>query len=419
MRPVDLAGDGKLLLYVARDKGDRLLSCEPETRKVTDVTATRGLQSTSQAYAWGNFNGQGRLDLVSFDGKTVTLHAQQADGKFKASPLDLGKALDGGCISLVALDVGTKDRAGLLVNGNSMPILVMFDAEGKASSTALAAPGIDIAKLGKAGGCLVADFDGDAIADILAFRENGSILFRGEAPGKFKPGVAGAAKSGDAGTRICTGDYDADGNLDVLVFGGSTRLLWVNDGKGAFTERFAAVGEMVTHDLDSGGTDCMTGDINNDGRQDVLLAFDAGASPITYFARGFLSFGHSHSIDIGENALLPEADDARGGQQSACLADLDRDGAQDMTLALKNGEIWVFFRNNEYDEALMAAVNLPADGAYKGPVTVTGWSGDRCLGAWNVLPGVSRAYLRQHGGRPHHAQVAAARRQGTGDRGHS
>jgi hypothetical protein len=26
-------------------------------------------------------------------------------------------------------------------------------------------------------------------------------------------------------------------------------------------------------------------------------------------------------------------------------------------------------------------------------VTVTGWIGKRCLGAWNVLPGVSQAFL--------------------------
>ena len=81
---------------MARDQGDRLLACGKGRGAVTDVTETRGLRSTSLVHAWGNFTGQGRLDLVSFDGKGATLHAQQADGTFTVRPLELGTALDGG-----------------------------------------------------------------------------------------------------------------------------------------------------------------------------------------------------------------------------------------------------------------------------------------------------------------------------------
>jgi hypothetical protein len=392
VRSVDVAGDGKLLLFVARDKGDRLLACEKGARQLTDVTATRGLQSASATYAWGDFNGQRRLDLISFDGKAVTLHAQQADGKFKASPLDLGKALENGCLSLTAMDVGGKDRAGLLVGGNALPVVVALDAAGKAAGTALTAPGLDLAKLGKAGVSLVADLDGDGVADVLAVREKGSILFRGQTPGQYQPGVACAVTCGDALNGVCVGDYDGDGHLDVLVSGGTTRLMWVNDGKGAFAERFAAVGEMATHAQNIRGADCMAGDVNNDGRQDILLAY-ANASPVTYFGRGFLSFGHSHSIDINEKNLLPDANNAKAGMQSGCLADVDGDGAQDLVMALSSGEIWVLFRENGDGEARLAVAAVPLGATYKGPVAVSGWIDKRCLGAWNVLPGVSQAYF--------------------------
>ena len=78
---------------------------------------------------------------------------------------------------------------------------------------------------------------------------------------------------------------------------------------------------------------------------------------------------------------------------AACLADLDGDGAQDLALATGTGEIWVAFRENSKADraAMMAAAVLPVSGACKGPVAVTGWIDKRCLGAWNVLPGVSRA----------------------------
>ena len=389
VRPVDLAGDGKPLLYVARDQGDRLLACDAKTRKWTDVTPARGLSSKSLAFAWGDFAGQGRLDLISFDGKAFSLHAQQADGKFLAKPLDLGAAAADGCLGLTALDVGTKGRAGLLVNGNAWPKLVALDAEGKATAAPLTAPGSDPAKLGKAGPCLVADFDGDGLADVLALREAGSVWFRGTALGKFGPGSACEVGLGTGLTGACLADFDGDGRLDVLTFNSGDWSVWENEGDGKFANRTGLTGEFA-YSCVAVGSDCMAGDMNNDGRQDILAAY-RGGSPYLFFNRGFRSFGVANTLDIGAKHLLPEADDAKGGQQSACLADLDGDGAQDMALALSTGEIWVFFRENSDNEARMAVAALPLAGAYKGPVTVTGWIGKRCLGAWNVAPGVSQA----------------------------
>lgn len=64
-----------------------------------------------------------------------------------------------------------------------------------------------------------------------------------------------------------------------------------------------------------------------------------------------------------------------------------------MVLALSNGEIWIFYRENDDREARSVVAVLPVGGQYQGPVTVTGWIGKRCLGAWNVLPGASQAFF--------------------------
>jgi len=387
VRTVDLAGNGKLSLFVACDGGDRLFD-GTKGRTFTDLTESRSLQSKSQAFAWGDFAGQGRLDLISFDGKTVSLYAQQADGKFLAKPLDLGGAVSTGCVALAALDVGTQGRSGLLVSGDSWPVLVALDAQGKATATALAAPGVERTKLGKPGACLVADFDGDGLADVLLPAESGSVLFRATAPGKFAPGMACAVKLGKSPSAACLCDFDGNGRFDVLCVNRDGSLLWENAGDGKFTETFEWTGEL-SYGASRRGIDCMAGDFNNDGRQDVLIAYSA-ADPKLFFNRGFRTFGNAAGINMGWKVLLPAA---MQGQTSACLGDLDGDGAQDLALALKNGELWVVFRESSDADlnAMMAAASLPVSGPYKGPVTVTGWIGKRCLGAWNVLPGVSQA----------------------------
>jgi len=130
----------------------------------------------------------------------------------------------------------------------------------------------------------------------------------------------------------------------------------------------------------------LSGDINNDGRQDALIAYGR-SSPQVFFNRGFRSFGFAQTLNLGWPQLLPAAE---AGQQSACFGDFDGDGAQDMVLALSNGEVWLVHRENREREALMAVVTLPIGSLYKGPLAVTGWIEQRCLGAWNVLPGVSQ-----------------------------
>jgi hypothetical protein len=386
VRTVDLSGNGKLALFVACDAGDRLLDVA-KTRSATDITAARGLASKTQAFAWGDFAGQGRLDLVSFDGKAVTLHTQQADGKFQARPLDLGASVTTGCRGLAALDAGN-GRAGLVVSGNGFPVVVTLDAGGKVAAAALTAPGVELAKLGKPGACLVADFDGDGGADILLPAEAGSVFFRAAAPGQYAAGVACDLKMGKAPATAGLGDFDGDGRLDVFCANADGSMLWDNAGNGRFKGTFELTGELA-YGASQRGSDCMAGDFNNDGRQDVVIAYGNG-QPMLFFNRGFRTFGNATGINLGWDKMLPAA---KNGQDSAGLADLDGDGAQDLILALKNGEVWTVFQDNSNPDrqAMMAVAALPLGATDKGPVAVTGWIEKRCLGAWNVSPGVSQA----------------------------
>ncbi len=410
--PVDIAGDGQTALHVLCESGDRLFRWDKAKKALGDATAGLKLGAKSHRAAWADLDSDGRLDLASFDGKALTLWLQAQDGTFSAK--GSGVELKDGCLALAAMGLDEKGRTGIVVSTASYPLLVTAEAGGTLKSGYLVQPveGKFIgSNLGAAKPCLIADFDGDRLPDVLQSFAKGSVFYRGKSPGVVDGGtrIEGLGTGeGEAGAFV--GDFDADGLLDVFVAADERCLLWHNrtnakretrnakrdsrtrdedEGRGtiAFEETLPISGE-IAYISKPGGIGGMAGDPNGDGRQDVLILY-SNRAPHVFFNRGFRSFGHAHELDLDENRLL---DAANEGQQAGCLADLDGDGGQDMALVLKNGELWVCLRDAGGVPPLALRAALPA-GGYAGPLTVTAWADKRPLGAWNVLPGTADAFF--------------------------
>ncbi len=425
VRAVDVKGDGRAWLHVLCEAGDRVFLCAKQggdKRSVEDATAALKLNAKSRAAAWGDFNGDGRIDLASWDGGGLCFSLQGEDGTFAAKNADVKLAE---CTALAVVGVGERMVAGLLVSGSSAPILVAPAAGGGFEAKPIAAWAG--AELGAVHPCLVADFDGDEIADVLQPFERGALLYRGVKPGEFRaPDVQRQVGTGKGHADTCVGDYDHDGHFDVFVAAEQGCGLWHNDGKGNFAEVLHFSGEIAyisKPDARSG----MTCDINNDGRQDVFITY-VNILPQIFFNRGFHSYGHAHEVDLQEHEddLFPrdetadeEKNEYRIGQQAGAVCDFDGDGAQDMVFvvehlvrprvqypakpgpwaeAKRNGEMLVYWRDSDYAEPLCLRVALPAGGP-AGPVRVMGWLGEgekaRCLGAWNVAQGTPGAFFGQ------------------------
>ncbi len=385
LQAVDLKGDGNKHLFVASDGGDALYVFDAKGKKFADVTSAAKLASKSVVAAWSDFNGDGLLDLLSWDGKALSKNLQGKDGTFKAVKVDIGDALKAGCVAMSVVDADKKGIPAVVASTTGVPVLLLPSEGDGMTARPLAAAAAD-KKLGKAGTCLVADFDGDLKPDVIQPFENGGLLFKGKGPADFEAPKATPVCLGPGYNESCIGDYDMNGALDILCATEQRPLLWHNWGNMKFTETFGYTGEP-SYIAKPGGNGCATADINNDGRQDFAILY-ADRPVQIFFSRGFRSYGHSHSLDINDNDFLPEAAD---GHQAGCVADLTNDGAQDLAFAVKNGNIWVFLRDAE--EALALSVALPISGVNAGPVTVTGWKEKRCLGAWNVVAGTQDGFF--------------------------
>jgi hypothetical protein len=386
--PVDLAGDGQLALFIACEGGDRLFRYDAKTQQMADITRTVTLASSSRAAAWGDFNAHGRMDLLSWDGEGLTIHTQRADGSFRAGDRMLSGRLTSGCLGLACIDSGKAGHPAVVISTRTSPLLWTPNDPQHVTRIGGAFAG---GHLGAPHECLIADLDGDAVPDILQPLEKGSLIYRGKTPGRFDDAMPCGISAGPGTAAAFLGDYDADGRLDVVgVASRGTTHLWSNRGRFAFVDTLAFAGELSYKGAD-GAIGGMTVDFNNDGRQDLFFCY-AASSPRLYFNRGFRTFGLANGMDLETGNFLPQAAE---GQQAACFADFTGTGAPAMILVLRNGEAWVFSIEAGEGSARCVRAALPSRGPYVGPLTVTGWRGNRCLGAWNVTAGTSEAFFGQ------------------------
>ena len=374
---VDLDGDGRPCVHVAADGGDRLLRWAPGKKAFEDITAAVKLKAKSRAWAWADLDGDGRVDLASFDGKSLTVWGGGAGG-FKASPAKGTFALPATCPPMATAPGGRGGRAALVVGGVVPPVMLTPTGGGAFKAAALPVGEKPTKAWGAPQAPLVADFNNDSFPDVLLPFETDGLLLAGKAGGGFAPGRSCGVGCTRGGGTAAVGDFDGDGSLDVLAAGADGIAVWQNLGNGRFDETLPVSGE-IRYKGQPFASGCGVGDFNNDARQDVFVSYAMGMS-LLYFNRGFRSFGEAPHLEMA----LQEAQGDQPGQELGCLADFNGDGAVDYVFVLPNGEVYCAI-NDLGGDGLGMRVRLKR-GAAAAPVAVTVWGRQRCLGAFLVRP---------------------------------
>ncbi len=382
MQPVMLSGGG-WGVFVGSSAGDVLVVFEKKGKKAR--FSLKKLPTASSVFTWGDFDGDGTVELLSFSGTKVRLLKGIPGGK--ASMIDVSFPLEK-VAAAVTVDVGG-GRASVAACGTSAyPVVASFDGKSAFKGDVLCKKKeFPAKKTGPVRTLLAADFDGDGVADLMQVCRDGSLFYRGGGSGFSVPRLL-PVSTGERGVAL-VGDFDADGMFDILCPSPSFPTLWHNYGNLRFKEAFAFTGES-SYIAKPGAVGGCVGDINNDGRQDFLLIYGKGTmmKPQIFFNRGFRSFGHAHKIDLAEQGAI---DGAEEGQQAGLLFDVDDDGDQDMLLVLENGEVW--WCRMGIEEPIGVKVRIKPGKAGYGPVKVSGKIETRSLGAWNVVPGCGEAFF--------------------------
>ncbi len=116
------------------------------------------------------------------------------------------------------------------------------------------------------------DFDGDGNQDLFFTCETGTgtnLLFRNNGDGTFADVTQDAGLWLSTGHGIDAGDYDDDGDPDLIVTDAGTNHLWRNDGNGSFTEVTSTAGVEGRGGV---GWGAAFFDFDNDGDLDIGVA---------------------------------------------------------------------------------------------------------------------------------------------------
>jgi len=279
----------------------------------TDVTLKAGVAHSGwgQAVCVGDYDNDGNDDLfVTYFGKNVLYH-NNGDGTFtdvsaKAGVAGSGKRWNTGCAfvdydcdgrldlfvaNYIDMDLATAPvpesgpclYKGVMVacgppglNGGKN---LLYHNNGDGTFTDVSESSGILSADGTYGlGVLTADLDNDGWPDIYVANDStASTLYQNKRNGKFVDIAleANCALSADgkpeAGMGISAGDYDLDGNLDLLKtnFAGDTPSLYHNLGGGNFEDAtFTAGLGAHTQYL---GWGCGFFDFDNDGWPDILI----------------------------------------------------------------------------------------------------------------------------------------------------
>jgi len=299
------------------------------------VTFVVGVFSNAYSVAVGDFNGDGRPDLVVTDylnhSVSVLLNTTAVGATVPSFAPQVFFGVGVNPSSVAVADVNGDGRPDLIVtNRNDDTVSVLMNTAAAGATAPSFATQVTFAVGTEPQSVAVGDFNGDGRPDIAVANVGGttvSVLLNTTAAGATAPSFAPQQifTAGASPYSVAVGDFNGDGKPDLAVVSdtGSASVLLNTTATGATTASFAP---QHTFAVGANPFSVVVGDFNGDGKPDLAVASE-GDNAVTVLldttAAGATapSFAGPQTFTVG------------GAPKSVAVGDFNGDGRPDLAVA--------------------------------------------------------------------------------------
>jgi hypothetical protein len=320
------------------------LSVSPAFFKVTSGPVSNASGGTGGA--WADFNNDGNLDLFvsSGSGSPSVLYTNNGMGGLVNDVLagvGSGTGSSWGSAWADYDNDGHPDLMGSVYGGSNY----LFHNNGDGTLRKVA--GSQLASVGTGNNVVWGDYDNDGFVDAF-FAGANNLLFHNEGDGTFTKVTNSIVMKDGSGQGCAWGDYDNDGFLDLFVTRvNQPNLLFHNNRDGTFAKISSP--PFSTDIAISQG--CSWGDYDNDGNLDLVVC-NVGARNFLYHNAGG---GHFEKVT---NSIIGTV---VANSSGSAWADYDNDGYLDLFIAVRGGMNLLFHNNGDGTFTRVTASSLISD----------------------------------------------------------
>lgn len=323
----DYDGDGLEDIYISRHNAPNLLYKALASGQFAEVAEQAGIAypGTTTVSTWADIDNDGDLDLyLGNRDEPNILYLNNGDGTFTDISEQAGVQSGHRTRAVLFGDVDQDGFVDLYIANMNAPNY-LYHNNGNNTFTNIIEQA-NAQDYGIAMGALFFDYDNDGDLDLYLTHDANqpNILYRNDGTGRFEDvSAASGANIAAQGMGVDFADFNNDGFFDLYITNLYANALLLNNGDGTFSNiaQSAGVGDMGM----GWGTVCF--DYDNDGFADIYAANDSYFAPfpnVLYRNRG------DNTFEIVSTGTPLES--MKGGYGIAC-GDVNADGRPDLLLA--------------------------------------------------------------------------------------